>query len=76
MKWIYISALLIFELGSLVSGVAEASATLIFGRALAGLGASGVIAGSVLMMAQCVGLGRVSGYFVVLSGVVLVVGPV
>ena len=75
-KWLYISALLIFELGSLVSGVAEASATLIFGRALAGLGASGVIAGSVLMMGQYVGLRRVPGYFVVFSGVVLVVGPV
>lgn len=75
-KWIYISALLIFELGSLVSGVAEASATLIFGRALAGLGASGVLVGSVLMIGQCVRLREVSGYVVVFSGVVLVVGPV
>lgn len=59
-----------------MSGVAEASATLIFGRALAGLGASGVLVGSVLMIGQCVRLREVSGYFVVFSGVVLVVGPV
>jgi MFS family permease len=75
-KWIYIAALLIFELGSLVSGVAEVSATLIFGRALAGLGASGVLAGCVLMMGQCVRLRQVSVHFVVFSGIVLVVGPV
>lgn len=75
-KWIYISALLIFELGSLVSGVAEASATLTFGRALAGLGASGVLAGGALMMGQCVRLRQASVYFVIFSGVVLVVGPV
>lgn len=75
-KWIYTSALLIFELGSLISGVAEASATLIFGRALAGLGASGVLAGGVLMMRQCVRLHQVSDYFGVFSGAVLIVGPV
>lgn len=75
-KWIYISALLIFELGSLISGVAEASGTLIFGRALAGLGASGVLAGSISMMRQCVRLRQVSGYFGVFSGAVLVIGPV
>jgi MFS family permease len=78
-KWIYIAAILIFELGSLVSGVAEASAVLIFGRALAGLGASGVLAGGVLMIGQCVRLDRTWNYFGAFagfSGTVLVIGPV
>uniref|UniRef100_A0A093V9J0 Putative HC-toxin efflux carrier TOXA n=1 Tax=Talaromyces marneffei PM1 TaxID=1077442 RepID=A0A093V9J0_TALMA len=75
-KWIYMMALLIFEIGSLVSVVAEVSATLIFGRALAGLGASGVLAGDALMMGQCGRLSRISSYFAVYSSGVFVVGPV
>ncbi|RAL10221.1 MDR family MFS transporter [Aspergillus homomorphus CBS 101889] len=41
-KWVYLSALFLFELGSLVSGVAPSSTALIIGRAVAGLGGGGL----------------------------------
>jgi MFS family permease len=39
-KWVFLTALAIFELGSLICGVAPTSPTLIFGRAVAGSGAA------------------------------------
>jgi MFS family permease len=45
LKLWYLIALLIFEVGSLVCGVAKNPTTLIVGRAIAGLGGSGVAAG-------------------------------
>lgn len=45
LKTSFLVAILIFELGSLVSAVAPNSSTVIVGRAIAGLGASGVAPG-------------------------------
>ncbi|KAK3675408.1 hypothetical protein LTR78_004918 [Recurvomyces mirabilis] len=45
LKLWFLLSILIFEIGSLVCGVAKNSVTLIVGRAIAGLGASGVAAG-------------------------------
>lgn len=47
--WVLI-AIAIFELGSLLCGVAPNSITFIVGRALAGLGAAGIAAGSFTMI--------------------------
>ncbi|EED13244.1 efflux pump antibiotic resistance protein, putative [Talaromyces stipitatus ATCC 10500] len=77
-KRIYLVALVLFELGSLVSGAAPVSAMLIFGRALAGFGASGVWSGNIMIYGQCVPLGRKTvriGILFGLPSVALVVGP-
>lgn len=43
LKWCFLGAIAIFELGSLVCGVAPTSEALIIGRAVAGIGCSGMI---------------------------------
>ncbi|CCA72093.1 probable DHA14-like major facilitator; ABC transporter [Serendipita indica DSM 11827] len=41
-KWIYLFVIALFEIGSLICGVAPSMNVLIFGRAVAGVGASGI----------------------------------
>ena len=42
-KWVYLSAVVVFEIGSLLCGVAPEVNTLILGRAFAGVGAAGIV---------------------------------
>ncbi|EJU06086.1 hypothetical protein DACRYDRAFT_12869 [Dacryopinax primogenitus] len=42
-KWVYITAITLFEIGSLICGVSPNVNVLIFGRAFAGIGAAGII---------------------------------
>lgn len=77
-KWIYLIALSIFEVGSLVCGVTPSSVGLICGRAIAGLGAAGLFSGSVLIITQSVPLVKRPVYTGVLGamfGVASVAGP-
>ncbi|KAL4814990.1 major facilitator superfamily domain-containing protein [Aspergillus spinulosporus] len=53
-KWVYLKALFLFELGSLICAVAPSSMALIVGRAIAGVGAGGVTNGSFLLIAHSV----------------------
>ncbi|KAJ5125093.1 uncharacterized protein N7515_008918 [Penicillium bovifimosum] len=53
-KWVYLASLFIFELGSLICGVAPTSTALIIGRAIAGVGGGGVSNGSFLLIAYSV----------------------
>ncbi|KAJ5205552.1 hypothetical protein N7491_003820 [Penicillium cf. griseofulvum] len=53
-KWTYLGALFIFELGSLICGVAPSSVVFITGRAIAGAGSGGGSAGSFLLVAHSV----------------------
>lgn len=53
-KWVYLGALLVFELGSLICGAAPSSVVLIIGRAIAGLGGGGLLSGSLVIIAQSV----------------------
>ena len=57
-KWVYISALIIFEGGSLLSATAPSSAAFIVGRAITGLGAAGVVAGCFSMITLSLPLRR------------------
>lgn len=77
-KWVFLFALFIFEVGSLICGVAPNSVTLIVGRAVAGLGAAGIFSGAILILANSVPLakrplymGLVGGMF----GIASVAGP-
>lgn len=49
-KWVFLLAIGIFELGSLVCGVAPTSTALIIGRAIAGLGSAGISSGAIVSM--------------------------
>ena len=52
-KVTFIIAICIFEIGSLLCGVAPTSVALIIGRAVAGLGTGGIFSGAVVIMAYC-----------------------
>lgn len=45
-KWIFVAAVAILEIGSVVSASAPNSPTFIVGRAIAGCGASGIVTGA------------------------------
>src|SRR5579862_3040848 len=55
-KWTYLVAIGIFELGSLVCGAARSSKVLIVGRAIAGLGCAGIASGALIIIAYSVPL--------------------
>jgi hypothetical protein len=77
-KWVYLIALFIFEVGSLICGVAPNSTALIVGRAVAGVGAAGIFSGAILIISVTVPLrsrptymGLVGGMY----GIASVAGP-
>lgn len=54
LKWTFILTVAIFELGSLICGVAPNANAFIVGRAIAGLGGAGLSTGSTVIFAFCV----------------------
>ena len=61
-KWVFLTAVGIFELGSLLCGVAQSSTMLIVGRAIAGLGAAGIYSGALIILAASVPLEKRPAY--------------
>ncbi|KAL9126067.1 MAG: hypothetical protein Q9217_004825 [Psora testacea] len=55
-KWVYLAAIFIFEIGSVVCGAAPSSVALIIGRAVAGLGSAGIFSGALVIIAYSVPL--------------------
>lgn len=77
-KQTYISSVLLFELGSLICGLSTSSNMLIGGRAVAGLGASGLFNGALTIIAALVPLRRrpaVTGLLMGVGQLGLVGGP-
>ncbi|OJJ67650.1 hypothetical protein ASPBRDRAFT_199881 [Aspergillus brasiliensis CBS 101740] len=77
-KWVYMMNLAIFEIGSVVSAATPTSVGLIFGRAITGIGAAGLLSGTILLIAasmslqhQATALGILGG----LKGAAAVAGP-
>jgi hypothetical protein len=71
-------ALFIFEVGSLICGVAPNSTTLIVGRAIAGLGGAGIFSGAILIVANTVPLIKRPTYMGLIGGmygIASVAGP-
>ncbi|CAK7238638.1 MAG: hypothetical protein STHCBS139747_000056 [Sporothrix thermara] len=77
-KWVFLTEIFIFEVGSLICGVAQNSVTLIMGRAIAGLGAAGVFSGSLIILAYSVPLEKrpmYTGMIGSMFGIASVGGP-
>ncbi|KAJ7152947.1 major facilitator superfamily domain-containing protein [Mycena filopes] len=77
-KWVYVTAISIFELGSLICGVAPNSTALIVGRAIAGLGSAGIFSGALIIVANAVPLGKrpmYTGLIGAMYGIASVAGP-
>ena len=77
-KWTYLLALILFELGSIVCASARDSVSLIIGRAVAGAGASALFSGGMTIVGMSVPLRRRPLYIAMLSsmfGISSVIGP-
>ncbi|QUC23421.1 uncharacterized protein UV8b_07662 [Ustilaginoidea virens] len=77
-KWVYLFAILLFEVGSLVCGATPNSIGLILGRAIAGLGAAGIFSGALLIIQRSVPLRQRPIYMGVIGsmyGISSVAGP-
>ncbi|KAI1656968.1 MFS general substrate transporter [Daldinia decipiens] len=77
-KWSYLLSMFVFEIGSIISGFAPSSATLIIGRAISGFGSAGILTGSFVIVATAVPLNVRPIYTAVVGlmfGVGATVGP-
>ncbi|KAE8550205.1 hypothetical protein EYB25_006426 [Talaromyces marneffei] len=77
-KWVYLTALFIFELGSFVCGITPNSVGLIMGRAVAGIGAAGIFSGALLIVSRTVPLAQRPMYMGLIGGmwgIASVAGP-
>ncbi|KAH6675189.1 putative MFS multidrug transporter [Halenospora varia] len=78
-KWSFLVFFAIFELGSLLCGVANSSKMLIVGRVVAGMGSSGIMNGTFTIIAGCVPMPRrpaLTGLVIAVSQLGLITGPV
>jgi len=77
-KWIFLTGITVFEIGSAICGAASSSTELIVGRAIAGLGSAGIFSGAVIISVHTVSLANrpiFQGLFGAVFGVASVVGP-
>ncbi|KAJ5419113.1 uncharacterized protein N7487_002663 [Penicillium crustosum] len=77
-KWTFLAAIGIFELGSLICAVANSSLTLIMGRAVAGMGSAGIFSGSLIIVAHAIPLAKrplFNGCISSMFGISSVAGP-
>ncbi|KAI0163982.1 MFS general substrate transporter [Xylariaceae sp. FL1272] len=77
-KWTYLAAIIVFEIGSVVAATARTSSTLIIGRAIAGLGGGGLTSGGSTILALIVPLNKRAIFvtsFAATFGVASVIGP-
>jgi len=77
-KWVFLSALSIFEIGSIICAVSNSSNTFIAGRAVAGLGAAGLFSGAtavVVLVAPLTTRPVINGMIGAMFGVCSILGP-
>ncbi|KAL9623094.1 MAG: hypothetical protein Q9160_002608 [Pyrenula sp. 1 TL-2023] len=78
LKWVYLIAIVIFEIGSAICGAAPNSIALIIGRAIAGVGSAGIFAGALIIIAFTVPLVKRPIYTGIIGGmygIASVAGP-
>ncbi|GME30030.1 MFS general substrate transporter [Neofusicoccum parvum] len=77
-KWTYLSALIIFEVGSVICAASKTSVIFIVGRAIAGIGGAALFSGGMTMVALVTPIRRRAMYNSILTsmfGIASVVGP-
>ncbi|EGD94048.1 major facilitator superfamily transporter [Trichophyton tonsurans CBS 112818] len=77
-KFVLLSAIVIFEVGSALCGAAPNSTTFIVGRAIAGTGSAGIFSGTTVVIAQVVPLRKRPVYVGMMGsifGVASIIGP-
>ena len=77
-KWVFISAIVVFEVGSTLCGAAPSSVVFIVGRAIAGLGSSAIFSGAIVIVMNLVPLHRrpiFTGFLGATFGIASVIGP-
>ena len=68
-KIVYLCAIALFEIGSLICATASNAIALVFGRAIAGLGAAGLFSGGILISTKIIPLAKRAAYLGIMSGV-------
>ena len=77
-KWVFLACITTFEIGSIICGAAPTSVALIIGRAIAGLGGSGITSGAITIVVYILPLHKRPAYmglFGAVFGVSSVLGP-
>ncbi|EED19689.1 efflux pump antibiotic resistance protein, putative [Talaromyces stipitatus ATCC 10500] len=77
-KWVFLCAIILFEIGSAVCGGAPTSTAFIVGRAIAGLGSCGIFSGCIVIITDAVPLQKrpmLTGLMGSLFGIASVVAP-
>lgn len=77
-KYVFLSCIGLFELGSLVCGTAPNSTALILGRAISGMGATGLFSGAITIMVHVLPLANRPAYmgaFGSIFGLASIAGP-
>ena len=77
-KWVYLSSLVVFEIGSAVCGAAPNSITFIVGRAIAGLGNAGLFQGGIIIIVHILPLHKrpqYTGFIGMVFGIASAAGP-
>jgi predicted MFS family arabinose efflux permease len=77
-KSVFLTGILLFELGSVICGAAPNSKVFILGRAIAGLGSSGIFSGLMVIMVHTIPLQQrpiFQGFFGAIFAIASVIGP-
>jgi hypothetical protein len=77
-KWVFLTGIFFFEVGSALCGAAPSSTAFIVGRAISGFGSSGIFTGAINILLHSVPLSRrplFQGIFGACFGVASVAGP-
>lgn len=77
-KFVFMTAIALFEIGSAICGAAPSSVAFIIGRAIAGVGSAGIMSGAITVIVYAVPLHKrplFQGLFGAVFGLASVVGP-